>query len=362
MSAHRREGRQPAALQSWRRRLRATRDRPPKEAIASPWISRTPLAEQRSDAPGLVRQGEFRPICIPANVTPGRRPQSPTRLEFSRRSAVHAHLVQAPRSAARSGGIEDGIPSDPRHHLGIGEGLLEVVERASAVAQPMERPMRTVLLSIVLVLSLGPGDCPGALAGTDISAAPESSGPPSATQKVAPPDLRGFPTARAPGELGAITLPATDSAVKALFERLPSEVAGHVRSPQFDRISPGRARVGYGEDQRISGARTPLLWLQAIDLSRGDFFPANWTGGEVVAYMAGPGKDAKEAGQDGSLLWMHQEKSPDTAVGSPGRFAVYGTLWGRVDSPWMFSIQADARENRDALLAAFIAAARSSPR
>ena len=36
------------------------------------------------------------------------------------------------------------------------------------------------------------------------------------------------------------------------------------------------------------------------------------------------------------------------------RFPVYGTLWGRVDSPWMFSIQADARENRDALLAAFV--------
>ena len=44
------------------------------------------------------------------------------------------------------------------------------------------------------------------------------------------------------------------------------------------------------------------------------------------------------------------------------RFPVYGTLWGRVDSPWMFSIQADARENRDALLAAFVIAARSSPR
>ena len=221
--------------------------------------------------------------------------------------------------------------------------------------------MRSVLLAIVLVLNLGRGNGPGALAGTDIGAAPQSSGPPSATQ-VAPPDLQGFPTARAPNELGTVTLPDTVSSVKVLFERLPSEVAGHVRSPQFDRISAERASVGYGEDQRIGGARTPLLWLQAIDLSKGDFFPANWTGGEVVAYMAGLGKDAKEAGRDGSLLWMHQEKSPDTAVGSPGRFAVYGTLWGRVDSPWMFSIQADDREHRDALLAAFITAAKSSLR
>jgi hypothetical protein len=133
-----------------------------------------------------------------------------------------------------------------------------------------------------------------------------------------------------------------------------------LRSPQFDRISPERASVGYGEDPRIRGVRTPLLWLQAIDLSRGDFFPTNWTGGQVVAFMA-RGKETKEAGRDGNLFWIRQEKFRDT-VGSPERFAVYETLWGRVDSPWMFSIQADARENRDALLAAFVAAARSSPR
>ena len=42
--------------------------------------------------------------------------------------------------------------------------------------------MRSVLFAIVLVLSLGGGDGPGALAGTDISAARQSSGPPSATR------------------------------------------------------------------------------------------------------------------------------------------------------------------------------------
>jgi hypothetical protein len=226
---------------------------------------------------------------------------------------------------------------------------------------PKERPVRSVLFAVVLVLNPGGGDRPWALAGTEISAASQSSGSPSATQEVAPPDLQGFPTARAPDELGTVTLPDTVSAVKALFERLPSEVAGHVRSPQFDRISADRASVGYGEDPRISGMRTPLLWLQAIDLSSGDFFPTNWTGGQVVAFMAGRAKEAKEAGRDGNLFWMRQETFRET-VGSPERFAVYGTLWGRVDSRWMFSIQADTRENRDALLAAFVAAAGSSPR
>ena len=155
--------------------------------------------------------------------------------------------------------------------------------------------------------------------------------------------------------------PTLSAQSQALFERLPSEVAGHVRSPQFDRLSPERARVGYGEHPRIRGVRSPLLWLQAIDLSRGGFFPTNWTGGQVVAFMAGRGEEAKEAGRDGHLFWMRQETFLDT-VGFPELFAVYGTVWGRVDSRWMFSIRADARENRDALLAAFVAAARSSPR
>jgi hypothetical protein len=76
--------------------------------------------------------------------------------------------------------------------------------------------------------------------------------------------------------------------------------------------------------------------------------------------MARRGKEVTEAGRDGNLLWMRQETSQDIA-GSPERFAVYGTLWGKVDSPWLFSIRADTRENRDALLAAFVEAARSSP-
>ena len=98
--------------------------------------------------------------------------------------------------------------------------------------------------------------------------------------------------------------------------------------------------------------------------------------------MAGRGKELKdgrdgklywmreEAGRDGNLFWMREVTFQIRSVDATGqaerfpaeRFPVYGTLWGRVDSPWMFSIQADARENRDALLAAFVIAARSSPR
>jgi hypothetical protein len=229
----------------------------------------------------------------------------------------------------------------------------------------------TVLFAVVLVLNIGSGDGPRALAGT---AAPQSTVPQSATQEVPLPDLKGFPTAAAPDELASVPLPDTISAVTALFERLPAEVAGHTRSPQLDPITPERATVGYGEGPSSGGGvRNSLLWLQAMDLTKSDFFPTNWTGGHVVAFMAGRGKEMKddrdgklywmreEAGRDGNLFWMRQVTFVD-AAGSAERFPVYGTLWGRVDSPWMFSIQADARENRDALLAAFVIAARSSPR
>jgi hypothetical protein len=221
--------------------------------------------------------------------------------------------------------------------------------------------MRLVLFAMVVVLTLGGGDGPGAFAGTDVSVAPRSGGLRQATQEVAPPDLRGFPKARAPDDLGTVTLPDTVNTVKAVFERLPSEIAGHLRLPRLDRISPERASVGYGEDPRVGGVSTPLLWLQAVDVSRERFFPTHWTGAQVVAFMAGRGKEAKEAGREGSLVWLRRETSRD-AVRSPERFEVYATLWGRVDSPWVFSIQADTREAHDALLAAFVAAARSSPR
>ncbi len=210
----------------------------------------------------------------------------------------------------------------------------------------------TVLFAVVLVLNIGGG----------------------ATQEVPLPDLQGFPTAPAPDELATVALPDTISAVTALFARLPAQVAGHTRSPRLDPITPARATVGYGEGRTSGGGvRTSLLWLQAIDLTKSDFFPRNWTGGHVVAFLAGRGNEAKngrdgsvywmreDAGRDGNLFWMREVTFVD-AIGSAERVPVYGTLWGRVDSPWMFSIQANARENRDALLAAFVIAARSSPR
>jgi hypothetical protein len=120
----------------------------------------------------------------------------------------------------------------------------------------------------------------------------------------------------------------------------------------------GAIVVGYGEDRRIADAPNPLLRLQVIDLRKGDFFPTNWTGGHVVGVIA-QAKTAMDAGRDGDLFWLRDETG-QSVPGSTDQVVIYGITWGRIDSPWLFSVQGDTSESRDALLMAVVAAARSA--
>lgn len=215
----------------------------------------------------------------------------------------------------------------------------------------------TVLVAVVLILNVVGHDRPMAFAQTVGTAAPQSTGTPSSSHgeqatpspdsRTAPlPDLQGFPTAPAPSELATLALPDNVTEVTALFKRFPPEVAGHARSPQLDRIAPERSIVGYGKYPRVPEIPgNHLLRVQAVDLTSGDFFPTNWKAGHVVAMMAGRGEGMAEFGRDGDLFWVRQS---------------FTLMWGRADSPWMFSVQADTPESLDALLAAFVAAAKSA--
>jgi hypothetical protein len=209
----------------------------------------------------------------------------------------------------------------------------------------------TVSLFIALAVNVAAFDqaiAPGGRPDT-----PDRVGP------IPPPDVRDFPTAAAPSGLAAVALPGNVSEVTSLFERLPSEIAGHQRTPQFDRRSPGRSNAGYGEDPRRTYVKGSLFRVDALDLTLNDFFPPNWTGGQVVAVMAA-GQQVEEAGRDGDLFWLQQEIVD--AAGPGVGVTVHAVVWGRIDSPWLFSVQADDREHRDALVAAFAAAAASPPR
>jgi hypothetical protein len=214
-----------------------------------------------------------------------------------------------------------------------------------------------VVCAGVLVLNIGVGDGPAALAASG-RAGPQATDRSSASREAPLPNLQGFPVALAPDELATVPFPNTSSAVTALFQRLPPEVAGHARSPQFDVSSRERTIVGYGEERRVVGVGNHLLRLQAVDLTRGDFFPTNWTGAHVIAFMA---RQGQEGGREENVFWMRDER-PVSMSGSAERFLVYEILWGRVDSSWMFSAQADTPENRDALVTAFVVAARSANR
>jgi hypothetical protein len=219
--------------------------------------------------------------------------------------------------------------------------------------------MRSTVWSMIVFVASGVGgDPPRLLADICSAATPSVAQQSPATQTAPPPDLRAFPTAPAPGELATVPLPETEGAVSALIQRLPPAVAGHQRSIAVRPAIAGTVIVGYGEDRRIADIPNPLLRLRVIDLRKGGFFPTNWTGGQVVGFMA-QGKTAMDAGRDGDLFWLRDEAAV-SAPGSTDKFVIYGITWGRIDSPWLFSVQGDTSESRDALLMAVVAAARAA--
>ena len=173
------------------------------------------------------------------------------------------------------------------------------------------------------------------------------------------PDVQGLATTGVPGDLASATLPADVSGISTLVANLPPTVAGHARTTALDRITPAGARAGYGEDWRLGFGGSPLLAVQAINIELSDFWPTNWTAGQVVTVMARHGEEVKDVGRDGKLVWMRQNTFMG-AADSEARFPVYTMAWGLIDSPWMFTVQADSAENRDALLAAFVAATKSA--
>jgi len=211
----------------------------------------------------------------------------------------------------------------------------------------------TLWFMIVFVASGLGGDVPRLLADTGSAAMPSVAQSPATPTAL--PDLQAFPTAPAPGELATVLLPETEPTVSALIQRLPLAVAGHQQSSAVRPSIPGAVVVGYGEDRRRPGITNPFLRLQVIDLRKGDFFPTNWSAGQVVGFMA-QAKRAMDAGRDGDLFWLRDETA-ESVPGSTEQIVTYGVTWGRIDSPWLFSIQGDTSESRDALLTALVAIA-----
>lgn len=167
------------------------------------------------------------------------------------------------------------------------------------------------------------------------------------------------PEAAAPHGLARIEWPSDAAGIEALFGRLPTRVANEARTGTPTEERAGRFVVAYGNDR--SGLGPPLI-IQAVDVSTGDFWPADWTADRVVHALAGGADWTVEAvGRDGDLVWIRWRTTAAIAgerSGTPevGR-TVYTLNWGRVGEPWLFGAAADTPERLDALVTAFVAAA-----
>ncbi len=180
---------------------------------------------------------------------------------------------------------------------------------------------------------------------------------PEATPAVA------LPEAPAPGGLGRVQLPADRADITALFGRLPETIAGEPRAETDRRGPTDRLVVAYGADDPVLG---PQLTLQALDLSSGAFFPADFTAGIFVASVASvPDYRIDAFGRDGDLVWVRASTTVSGEGDRPGTPISSRPLltlsWGNTTSPWLFSATAPTPDDLDALVDAFVATAKSDP-
>lgn len=198
---------------------------------------------------------------------------------------------------------------------------------------------------------------PAAMPDDAAATIPTLPAAPADRQTVEPgptPVVGNVPLADAPGDLASVDLPSSEDEIRALLARLPSEIAGYERTPQFDFTTFERIIIGYGEDARLNPSGAARLQIQAIDATSGDFFPPNWRAEHIVQTLA-QGR-ALEQGQDGELYWAYVETDV-TPAGSTQSYTLRSLTWGEQDGEWVFSVSADKREEVEALVAAFVEAA-----
>jgi hypothetical protein len=171
-----------------------------------------------------------------------------------------------------------------------------------------------------------------------------------------------LPEAEAPYGLASVTLPQTEAEIEALFQAMPAAVAGQQRASTVS-IEGDRIVLSYGVVEPGFG---PPLYIQAIDLSRNDFFPEGFTTGLYVATVAGiPDFGAMTYGQDGNLAWVLAASSVavvgENEATPVAERPIYTLTWGYADSNWLFSSAAVDPAGLEALAFAFVLTASAQP-
>lgn len=188
------------------------------------------------------------------------------------------------------------------------------------------------------------------------------AGSPSIRAQQATPKPLELPEAIAPDGLGRVDLPAVEADIVDFLARMLTTVAGQARAPQPE-VAADRVILSYG---KVDPAFGPPLYLQAIDFSRSDFFPPDFTAGDYVASVAGiPDFGTLAYGREGSLVWVLAASSAGVAGDNPATPAIerpiYTLTWGEIESTWIFSAAATTPEDLEALVIAFVLAAGSRP-
>ena len=160
------------------------------------------------------------------------------------------------------------------------------------------------------------------------------------------PDFDLLLEAPAPGGLGTVAWPSDFQESSALFERLPSEIAGRRVRVRFEQPRLGVFSTTYGEDPATTGDE---MGLTVLDLTKGDFFPTDTNAGQFVALLYAQGSDWEvlAAGREGDLAWVQWKTGP-----------LYYMHWGNAPSSLVFQANASDLGVLMALVEAMISAAR----
>ena len=227
-------------------------------------------------------------------------------------------------------------------------------------------PLVLVLFYLVISSCAGAESVTASAPDPSSTAVPTSTSParpvlspssPKASDNLTAPDPSSLREAKAPHGLGNVQLPDHDADIARLFQRLPGEVSGALRSEGFERVVPGEYRATYGSG---AGRSCSPISLHARDLSAGDFFPSTWTADLFISFWSlGADWDVEAVGRDGELYWV---RWTTTCTGEPSsEESVYAIIWGVAASPWVFSAQAGTQRELDVLVSAFVATTSSEP-
>lgn len=168
----------------------------------------------------------------------------------------------------------------------------------------------------------------------------------------------------APFGLGAADVPSDEAGVKFILARMPDEIDGQPRATEASTVpDDGHLVVAYGTKDPAFGY--PLI-LQALDFTKSDFFPTDFTAEDYVNSVSHSADYGAVAfGRDGPIVWVQSQSTAavagDATASPASSRPLYTLAWGVSDSNWLFTAASDSPDGLEALVIAFAMVAGGGP-